>query len=116
MAPDEPINRTRDLLRDLPMPDSGNPAEAVLEEAMELVVQHSVLPGASALLGLHQRGRRRGSGAFGDLLAAAVNPNVASWNTAATASAIEAQAIRRIAEHRSNTRVGPVKKASFHSG
>ena len=97
VGPNEPVTRTRDLLGDIPLPATSSQPEVAVDQAMSLLLEHGVftshprfwafITGAAAPLG-----------AIGDLIAATLNFNVASWNTAGAASAFEAQAVRWIGE------------------
>lgn len=93
----EPITTGRDLLGSVPLPEHSSPAGDALEQAMAIAFEHSVFT-AHPRFWAFITGSASPVGALGDLVAAAINVNVASWNTAGTASAFEAQAVRWIAE------------------
>ena len=97
VAPNEPVTTTRDLLGGGPLPEDSSPPGEVLEQAMTLAFDHSVLT-AHPRFWAFITGTASPMGALGDLIAAAINPNVASWNTAGAASAFEAQSVRWIAD------------------
>ena len=73
------------------------PAEVLLEEATGLVLEHSLLNGHPRFFG-YVTSSAAPIGALGDLLAAAVNPNVGGWTISPMASEIEGQSVRWIAE------------------
>jgi aromatic-L-amino-acid decarboxylase len=87
----------RSVLGDRPLPQRGEAPETLLREATELLFEHSLLNG-------HPRfwayiiGAPAPIGALGDLLAAAVNPNVGGFVLSPMATEIEAQTVRWIAE------------------
>jgi glutamate/tyrosine decarboxylase-like PLP-dependent enzyme len=68
-----------------------------MEEAAELVLQHSLRNGHPRFMG-YITSSAAPIGALADLLASAVNSNVAAWEVAPVASEVEAQTIRWIAE------------------
>src|SRR5262249_52658802 len=80
-----------------PLPEAGTPASVLLEQAAELLVRHSLFNGHPRFFG-YITSSAAPIGALGDLLAAAVNPNVGGWNLSPVASEIEAQTLRWIAE------------------
>jgi aromatic-L-amino-acid decarboxylase len=73
-----------------------NPA-AILDQAADLLLNHSLLNGHPRFWG-YITSSAAPIGALGDLLAAAINPNVGAWPLSPMASEIEAQTIRWIAE------------------
>src|SRR5215203_2904121 len=75
----------------------GSAAEALLAEAAELLIEHSLHNGHPRFWG-YVTASAAPIGALGDLLAAAVNPNVGAWTLSPIASEIEAQVVRWIAE------------------
>ena len=79
------------------LPESGAPADRLLEEAFTLLRDHSLFNGHPRFWG-YITGSPAPIGVLADLLAAAVNPNVAAWDLSPMASEIEAQSIRWIAE------------------
>jgi len=80
-----------------PLPDKGTAADVLLQEASDLLVRHSLFNGHPRFFG-YITSSAAPIGALGDLLAAAVNPNVGAWNLSPIASEIEAQTLRWIAE------------------
>jgi glutamate/tyrosine decarboxylase-like PLP-dependent enzyme len=97
VGPNEPVTTTRELLGSGGLPAESSAPGAVLEEAMEIALQHSVFTSHPRFWAFIT-GSASPIGALGDLIAAAINVNVASWNTAGGASAFEAQAVRWIAD------------------
>jgi glutamate/tyrosine decarboxylase-like PLP-dependent enzyme len=79
------------------LPEQGTDAAALLEEASKLLFDHSLLNGHPRFLG-YITSAPAPIGMLGDLLAAAVNPNVGAWPIAPMATEIEAQTVRWIAE------------------
>jgi glutamate/tyrosine decarboxylase-like PLP-dependent enzyme len=79
------------------LPDAGEDPVAVLERASEMLFGHSLFNGHPKFFG-YVSGSPAPLGMLGDLLAAAVNPNVGAWVLAPMASEIEAQTVRWLAE------------------
>ena len=79
------------------LPDSGADAAQLVKNAAELLFSHSLLNGNPHFWG-YITSSAAPIGAFGDMLAAAVNPNVGAWKLAPLATEIEAQTIRWLAE------------------
>ena len=73
--------------------DEGAPPGKLLAEAAPLLFDHSLLNGHPLFLG-YITSSAAPIGALGDLLAAAVNPNVGAWQLSPIASEIEGQCIR----------------------
>ena len=80
-----------------PMPVAGTNAEALLQSASELLFDHSLFNGHPRFFG-YITSSPAPIGMLGDLLAAALNPNVGAWTLAPMATEIEAQTVRWIAE------------------
>lgn len=101
--PDRPITRDeapedlRALLGADALPAGGLDPAQLLSEAMELLFEHSLLNGHPRFFG-YITSSPAPIGMLGDLLAAAVNPNVGAWRLSPMASEIEGQAIRWVAE------------------
>ncbi len=101
--PKRPVTRgesprdIRAILGDSPLPDHGTAPELLLEEAVRLLMEHSLFNSHSRFMGFITSPAAP-LGALGELLAAAVNPNVGGWILSPMASEIEAQTIRWIAE------------------
>src|SRR5262249_25650562 len=72
-------------------------ADFLLEDTADLVISHSLFNGHPRFLG-YITSSAAPIGALGDLLAAAINPNVGAWALSPMASEIEAQTVRWIAE------------------
>ena len=79
------------------LPERGSAVEPLLDEAADLLLEHSLLSGHPRFWG-YIFSSAAPIGALADLLAAAVNPNLGGWNLSPVASEIEAQTIRWIAE------------------
>ena len=82
---------------DASAPRDGAQPEALLDEAIELLVEHSVFS-THPRFWAYVSSAAAPLGALADLIAAAFNPNVAGWLVAPAATEIEAQTIRWIAE------------------
>lgn len=79
------------------IPAQGSEPERLLEEAATLLFDHSLLNGHPRFWG-YITSSAAPIGALGDLLAAAVNPNVGAGILSPMATEIEAQTVRWIAE------------------
>ncbi len=79
------------------LPQRGSDPGLLLEEAASLLFDHSTLNGHPRFFG-YITSSPAPVGALGDLLAAAVNPNVGGWTLAPMATEIELQTVRWIAE------------------
>jgi glutamate/tyrosine decarboxylase-like PLP-dependent enzyme len=101
--PDRPVNpgespRTvRQMLGNNSLPEKGMTADNLLAQTADLLFDHSAFNGHPKFWG-YITSSATPIGALGDLLAAAVNPNVGAWGLSPMASEIEAQTIRWIAE------------------
>ena len=80
-----------------PAARAGSAPEPLLEEAVRLLMEHSLFNGHPRFMGFITSPAAP-LGALGELLAAAINPNVGGWMLSPMASEIEAQTIRWIAE------------------
>jgi glutamate/tyrosine decarboxylase-like PLP-dependent enzyme len=80
-----------------PLPDEGTDAASLVGDTSRLLFEHSLLNGHPRFFG-YITSSPAPVGMLGDLLAAAVNPNVGSWRLAPMATEIEAQTVRWIAE------------------
>jgi glutamate/tyrosine decarboxylase-like PLP-dependent enzyme len=78
------------------LPDEGTALAPLLEEATELLVEHSTFNGHPRFFG-YITSSPAPVGMLADLLAAAVNPNVGGWSLAPMATEIEARTVRWIA-------------------
>ena len=82
---------------DAPLPDDGADAGALLDAASRLLFRHSLLNGHPRFFG-YITSSPAPIGMLGDLLAAAVNPNIGSWRLSPIGTEIEAQTVRWIAD------------------
>lgn len=79
------------------VPEVGTEPGALLNEAVQLLFEHSLFNGHPRFWG-YISSSAAPIGALADLLAATVNPNVGGWGPAPIATEIEAQTVRWIAE------------------
>jgi len=95
---DESPAEVRDALRaDRGLPETGMDAQALLDEAAQLLFDHSLFNGHPRFFG-YITSSPAPIGALGDLLASAINQNVGAWRLSPMATEIEAQTVRWIAE------------------
>jgi aromatic-L-amino-acid decarboxylase len=94
---DESPRMIRNALGSGPLPEEGSEAKDLLEEAADLLFAHSTFNGHPHFWGVITSSAAP-IGALGDLLAAAVNPNLGGWIGGPMANEIEAQTVRWIAE------------------
>jgi glutamate/tyrosine decarboxylase-like PLP-dependent enzyme len=98
-----PVNRNeapsgvRGLLPHGGLPRRGEDAGILIEEAVSLLVDHSLFNGHPRFFG-YITSSAAPIGALADLLASAVNPNLGGWQLSPIASEIEGQCVRWIAE------------------
>jgi aromatic-L-amino-acid/L-tryptophan decarboxylase len=97
VAPGETAADVRAALGGGGLPDDGTPADELLADAARLLFEHSTFNGHPRFLA-YITSSAAPIGALGDLLAAAVNPNVGGWDLSPLATEVEAQTIRWIAE------------------
>jgi aromatic-L-amino-acid/L-tryptophan decarboxylase len=97
VAPNESPTALRALLGSHSLPEQGCDASSLLDKATELLFEHSVFNGHPRFMGFITSSAAP-IGALGELLAAAVNPNVGASMLAPMATEIEAQVVRWIAE------------------
>jgi glutamate/tyrosine decarboxylase-like PLP-dependent enzyme len=101
--PSRPVTRNdspssiRAVIGNGPLPASGAAPAALLDEAVDVLVEHSLFNGHPRFMG-YITSSAAPIGTLGDLLASAVNPNTGAWILSPAASSIEAQAVRWIAE------------------
>ena len=81
---------------DGPLPEDGTPPGPLLEETTRLLFQHSLFNAHPRFFG-YITASPAPIGMLGDLIAAAVNPNVGAWVLSPAATEIEAQTVRWIA-------------------
>ena len=79
------------------LPETGSDPETLLHEAAELLIAHSLFNGHPLFFG-YITSSPAPIGMFGDLLAAAINPNVGAQRLSPAATEIEVQTIRWITE------------------
>jgi aromatic-L-amino-acid/L-tryptophan decarboxylase len=79
------------------LPEQGEPAAAIVNEAWRLLSQHSLFNGHPRFAG-YVTSSPATIGILADLIAAAINPNCGAWILSPMGSEIEAQAVRWIAE------------------
>jgi glutamate/tyrosine decarboxylase-like PLP-dependent enzyme len=82
---------------DAPLPESGEDPEELLRSAAQLLLDHSLFNGHPRFFG-YITSSPAPIGMLGELLAAAVNPNVGAWTLSPVATEIESQTVRWIAE------------------
>ncbi|UCE02733.1 MAG: aspartate aminotransferase family protein [Candidatus Latescibacterota bacterium] len=87
----------RTLLGPDELPEEGMQVGALVEEAANLMIEHSLFNGHPRFLG-YITSSAAPIGALGDLLAASVNSNAGAWAISPVASEIEARTVRWIAE------------------
>jgi aromatic-L-amino-acid/L-tryptophan decarboxylase len=97
VAPNESPTALRALLGSHSLPEQGCDASSLLDKATELLFEHSVFNGHPRFMGFITSSAAS-IGALGELLAAAVNPNVGASLLAPMATQIESQVVRWIAE------------------
>ena len=85
------------LAADRTLPEHGSDPAQLLAQATDLLFDHSLFNAHPRFMG-YVTSSAAPIGALGDLLAAAMNPNVGAWLLSPMASEIEAQTIRWIAE------------------
>jgi len=89
------VRRAFDL--STPLPEAGMDAGPLIEQTAARLFEHSLLNGHPRFFG-YITAAPAPIGMLGDLLAAAVNPNVGAWRLAPAASEIESQTVRWIAQ------------------
>jgi aromatic-L-amino-acid decarboxylase len=97
VAPGETADEVRAALGGGGLPAQGMPADELLAETARLLFEHSTFNGHPRFLA-YITASASPIGALGDLLAAAVNPNVGVWALSPVATEIEAQTVSWIAE------------------
>ena len=80
-----------------PLPEGGSDPSFLLDEACDLLLEHSLFNGHPRFWG-YITASAAPLGSLAELLAATVNPNVGAWTLSPMASEIEAQTVRWIAE------------------
>src|SRR2546423_4638653 len=97
VTPNEPPAVIREALGTGSLPQQDTEARDLLEEAADLLFDHSTFNGHPRFMAVITSSAAP-IGALGDLLAAAVNPNLGGWFGAPMGTEIEAQTVRWIAE------------------
>lgn len=97
LTPNHPVRHVREVLGEGGIPNEGMSAEALMEETADLLFDNSLLNGHPKFLG-YITSSPAPIGMLGDLLGAAVNPNVGAWTLAPIATEIETQTVRWLAE------------------
>jgi len=97
VTPGESATEVRALLGRGPLPEKGSDGPAILREAAQLLLEHSLFNGHPRFFG-YITASPAPLGALADLLAAAVNPNCGAWELSPMANAVEEQTVRWIAE------------------
>ncbi len=79
VTPDESPDAVRGVIdADAPLPEDGTDAGALLQRTAPLLFDHSLFNGHPRFMG-YVTSSPAPIGMLGDLLAAAVNPNVGAW-------------------------------------
>jgi len=98
LSPSVPLDRFfGGIIEDHPVPLKGEPAASLLRETADLLFKHSVLTAHPKFFGFINASAHP-LGALADLLASAVNPNVAAPYIGPIASAIERQTVAWLGE------------------
>ena len=97
VTPNESPQVIREALGTGSLPEEGAEARSLLDEATNLLFDHSTFNGHPRFMAVITSSAAP-IGALGDLLAAAVNPNVGAWFGAPMGTEIEAQTVRWLAE------------------
>jgi len=97
VAPDTTPAAVADRRGHGPLPQEGADAGELLGRAFDLLAPSTCLNAHPRMWG-YITGSPAPIGALGDLLAATINPNVAGWNGAPMATAIEEQAVAWVAD------------------
>ncbi len=98
VKPDETVTAVRNALdAQRALPATGMDAETLVDEAANLLFNHSLFNGHPRFFG-YITSSPAPIGMLGDLLASAVNQNCGSWTLSPMATEIEAQTVRWIAE------------------
>ncbi len=97
VSPGSKPSEIRSLLGDVHIPEHGADPARILSDATDLLFQNSTFNGHPRFFG-YITASAAPIGILGDLLAAAVNPNVGAWILSPAATEIELQTIRWMAE------------------
>lgn len=93
----ETVDQVRGLLGEDRLPETGTDPGRLLDETAGLMFEHSLHTGHPRFMG-YISSSAAPLGMLGDLLAAAVNPNVGGWQLSPLAAEIEGQCVRWIAQ------------------
>jgi glutamate/tyrosine decarboxylase-like PLP-dependent enzyme len=85
------------LIGDGGVPEQGETPERLIDEAAELLIEHSLFNGHPRFWGFITASGAP-IGALADLLATSINPNVGAWILSPMASEIERQTVRWVAQ------------------
>src|SRR2546421_3424783 len=96
VTPNEPPAVIREALGTGPLPQQGTEARDLLEEAADLLFDHSTFNGHPRFMAVITSSPAP-LGALGDLLAAGVKPNLGGWPASRLGSESESPAIRSVA-------------------
>src|ERR1700719_1644628 len=93
VAPHASVGLVREMLGTGTLSYQGTEARDLLEEAANLLFEYSTFNGHPRFMGVITSSAAP-IGALGDLLAAAVNPNLGGWFSGPMANEIEGQTVR----------------------
>lgn len=94
---ESPMDVRAALMSDRGLPETGQDADRLLQDATRLLFQHSLLNGHPRFYG-YITSSAAPIGMLADLLASAVNANVGAWKLSPMATEIEGQVIRWLAQ------------------
>ena len=97
VPPDADARTYRALLGQGPLPETGCEPRQLLDEAAELLIEHSLFNGHPRFMA-YITSSAAPIGALGDLLAATVNANCGLWALSPMATLVEEQTVRWIAQ------------------
>lgn len=97
VTPNESPRQLQNILGNSSLPENGIPAEELISKTTDLLFNHSLLNGHPKFLG-YITSSAAPLGAFADLIAATVNPNVGAHILSPIATEIEKQTIQWLAE------------------
>ncbi len=97
VTPNETPTQLQNILGNSSLPEKGMPADELISKTTDLLFNHSLLNGHPKFFG-YITSSAAPMGAFADLLAATVNPNVGAHILSPIATEIEKQTIQWLAE------------------
>src|SRR5688500_15041315 len=97
VAPGMTPSQVRTAVGTQPLPQTGEDPAAIVAAATELLFRHSTFNGHPRFFG-YITASATPIGILGEMLAAAVNPNLGAWTLSPAATEIELQTIRWVAE------------------